>query len=276
MSWFSRCSWCGCLFNGGNCRQCTNAVNLSTHTLEPSRHFNPICYDDDDDDDEEEKTIPLHDIISQLPPSVVITTSLPVLPIQDSEDSLIMGNEKLSTILEKESDEFKKSSVEDFVPIPNESEDTSGSDSECDLSSCDDFSPINVPEGKFVTFSNPFSTQMTILPLVMMSHHPMKIDVNPLFNEVLENIVNKDSYEPDLLATPISNANEDECFDPGDDADEIKLLIYHDPSTPKISIASILEGFTNELPLEEMTIYLIWNLKRMNVRRICTMLQLMI
>ncbi|GKA64636.1 hypothetical protein Tco_0764343 [Tanacetum coccineum] len=24
MSWFSRCSWCGGPFNGGNCRQCTN------------------------------------------------------------------------------------------------------------------------------------------------------------------------------------------------------------------------------------------------------------
>ncbi|GKB91627.1 hypothetical protein Tco_0963899 [Tanacetum coccineum] len=37
-----------------------------------------------------------------------------------------MGNEELSTIPEKESDEFIKSSIEDFVPIPSESEDTSG------------------------------------------------------------------------------------------------------------------------------------------------------
>ncbi|GJV39347.1 hypothetical protein Tco_0032234 [Tanacetum coccineum] len=35
------------------------------------------------------------------------------------------------------------------------SEDTFKSDSECDLPSCDDFSPINVPEGKSETFSNP-------------------------------------------------------------------------------------------------------------------------
>nr|GEU41591.1 transposon Ty3-G Gag-Pol polyprotein [Tanacetum cinerariifolium] len=53
-----------------------------------------------------------------------------------------------------ESKEFIKSSVEDFVPIPSESEDTSGRDSEYDLSSCDDFSPIDVLEGKSVTFSN--------------------------------------------------------------------------------------------------------------------------
>ncbi|GJZ52416.1 hypothetical protein Tco_0606931 [Tanacetum coccineum] len=36
-------------------------ANLSTHTPEPSRHFNSICYDDDDD---KESTIPLNEIIS--------------------------------------------------------------------------------------------------------------------------------------------------------------------------------------------------------------------
>nr|GEY69496.1 putative retrotransposon protein [Tanacetum cinerariifolium] len=110
----------------------------------------------------------------------------------EPEDSLIMGNEELSTIPEKESDEFVKSSVEDFVPIPSESEDTSGSDSKCDLPSYDDFSPINNLE-------------------------------------VLENIENKDSYdsnldELDLLVTPLSDANEDECFDPGGDIDEIDVF----------------------------------------------------
>nr|GFD54708.1 hypothetical protein [Tanacetum cinerariifolium] len=96
-----------------------------------------------DDDDDEEKTIPLRDIISQLPPSIVITTSSPILPIEDPKDSLIMGNEELITILEKESDGFIKSSVEDLVSISRESKDTSRSDSECILPSCDDFSPIN-------------------------------------------------------------------------------------------------------------------------------------
>ncbi|GKC64930.1 hypothetical protein Tco_1097528 [Tanacetum coccineum] len=66
-----------------------------------------------------------------------------------------MGDEHLSTIPEKESDEVIKSSVEDLVRIPSESEDTFESDSECDLPSCDDFSPIDIPEGKSMTFSNP-------------------------------------------------------------------------------------------------------------------------
>nr|GFB30954.1 hypothetical protein [Tanacetum cinerariifolium] len=116
------------------------AANLSTHTPEPSRHFKSICYDDNDDYDYEESTIPLNEIISQIPPSIAITL---VLPTIKPEDSLIMGDEDLSTILEKESDEFIKSSVEDLVPIPSESEDTS--DSECALPFCDDS----------MTFSNP-------------------------------------------------------------------------------------------------------------------------
>nr|GEZ73921.1 hypothetical protein [Tanacetum cinerariifolium]GEZ73932.1 hypothetical protein [Tanacetum cinerariifolium] len=96
----------------------------------------------------QEKTIPLCDIISQLPPSIVIATSPFVLPIEDPEDSLIMRNEDLNTIPKKESDEVIMSSVKDHVSIPSESEDTSESDSECDLPSCDDISPIDIPEGK--------------------------------------------------------------------------------------------------------------------------------
>ncbi|GKD05004.1 hypothetical protein Tco_1179978 [Tanacetum coccineum] len=72
-----------------------------------------------------ESTIPLNEIISQLPQSITFT---PVLPTMEPEDSLIMGNEELSTIPENELDEFIKSSVEDLVPIPSESEDTSESD----------------------------------------------------------------------------------------------------------------------------------------------------
>ncbi|GKF49600.1 hypothetical protein Tco_0142851 [Tanacetum coccineum] len=73
--------------------------------------------------------------------------------IIEPEDSLIMRNEELSTIPEKESNEFTKSSIEDLIPIPRESEDSSGSDSEIVLPSSDDFSPIF--EEKSMTFSNP-------------------------------------------------------------------------------------------------------------------------
>nr|GEU40617.1 hypothetical protein [Tanacetum cinerariifolium] len=114
-----------------------HAANLSNYTTEPSRCFNFIY---DDDDDYEESTIPLNGIVSQIPPSIAITS---VLRTMEPEDSLIMGDEDLSTIPEKESDEFIKSSVDDLVPILSESEDTS--DSECDLPFCDNS----------MTFSNP-------------------------------------------------------------------------------------------------------------------------
>ncbi|GKD47384.1 hypothetical protein Tco_1272029 [Tanacetum coccineum] len=74
---------------------------------------------------EQGSSIPLRDIISELPLSIAITPNLPIT------DSLIMGDEHLSTIPEKESDEEIKSSVEDLVPIPSESEDTFESD--CDF-----------------------------------------------------------------------------------------------------------------------------------------------
>ncbi|GKF55443.1 hypothetical protein Tco_0165783, partial [Tanacetum coccineum] len=128
-------------------QQLEQAAKLSTYTTEPSRRFN-YFYDDDDED----SSIPLREIISELPPSIAIT---PVSSTIEPGDSLIMGNEELSTIPEKELDEFIKSSVDDLVPIPSESEDTSESDSDCDLPSCDNISPINISEEKSVTFSNP-------------------------------------------------------------------------------------------------------------------------
>nr|GFA36485.1 hypothetical protein [Tanacetum cinerariifolium] len=128
-------------------RHVEHVTNLSFYTTEPSRCFNSFCYDDDD---YEKSTITLNEIISQIPSSIAIT---PILLIEDPVESLIMGDEDLNTILEKEIDEVIKSSVEDFVPIPSEFDDTFESDSEYDLSSCDDFSPTDIPEGKYVTFS---------------------------------------------------------------------------------------------------------------------------
>ncbi|GKA32017.1 hypothetical protein Tco_0718384 [Tanacetum coccineum] len=240
-------------------RQLKKAANLSTYTTEPSRRFN-IIYDDDDND--EENTIPLNEITSQIPPSIAIT---PVLPTLEPEDSLIMEDENLSTIPEKEPDEFIKSSVEDLVLIPSESEDTSGSDSECNLPSCDDFSPINVSEEKSVTFSNPLfdsnedftssddespsdedvsedKVKIYSNPLFEFDEEYISSDVNPLFNELLEDIESEDSYvskldETALLVTPLFDTNEDECFDPGGVIDEIKACLISNSISPKIDDA---------------------------------------
>ncbi|GJU98742.1 hypothetical protein Tco_1328013 [Tanacetum coccineum] len=216
-------------------------ATVSTHTPEPSQRFNFIYDDDEDDDDDnddEESTIPLNEIISQIPP--------PVLPTMEPEDSLNMGDEHLSTIPEKESDEVIKASVEDLVPIPSESEDTSDNDKECDFpffvtfsnplfDSNDDFTSSDdesfpeedVQEENFKIYSNPFFE---------FDDEYISSDVNPLFNAVLEDIENKDSYvsnfdESVVLVTSLFDANEDECFDPGGDINEIDAFLDIDVST---------------------------------------------
>ncbi|GKF91663.1 hypothetical protein Tco_0275364, partial [Tanacetum coccineum] len=130
-----------------------------------------------------ESTIPLNKT-PQISPVNAITHDLPT---EEPEDSLIMGNEELSTIPEKESDEFIKSSVEDLIPIPRESEDSFVSISESVLPLSDDFSPI--VEEKSMTFSN---------PLFEFNDEYISNDVNHLFDEVLENIESKDSYVSNL------------------------------------------------------------------------------
>ncbi|GJW11951.1 hypothetical protein Tco_1577778, partial [Tanacetum coccineum] len=95
-------------------------------------------------------------------------------------------------------------------------------------------------------YSIPLKDMPIISPLLLL----LPVDVNPLFDEELEDIECKVSYDSNLdestfLVTPLSDSNEDEFFTPRDD---IELLLHHDPS---ISIVSILEGFIDEPPLEE-------------------------
>ncbi|GKA27609.1 hypothetical protein Tco_0713777 [Tanacetum coccineum] len=135
-------------------------------------------------------------------------------------------------------------SAEEIVPIPREYEDTSKSDSKNVLPSCDDFSSINFPHDDSVIFSN---------PLFEFDVNFNSSDINPLFDEVFEDIECKDSYDFNLdestfLVTPLSDSNKDECFALGDD---IEILLYYDPSTPMKSVASILEGFIDDPPFEE-------------------------
>ncbi|GKC19881.1 reverse transcriptase domain-containing protein [Tanacetum coccineum] len=163
---------------------------------------------------------------SNKPPQVssvfAITSTLP-------KDSLIMGDDHLSTF-----------STEENIPIPRESEETSRSDSKNDLPSCDDFSSIKVPRDNSVIFSNPL----------------FEFDVNfnnPLFDEELEDIECKDSYDSNLdkstfLVTHLSDSNKDESLIPRDD---IEFLLHNDPSIPLKSVASILEGFIEDPPFEE-------------------------
>ncbi|GKF78844.1 hypothetical protein Tco_0234412, partial [Tanacetum coccineum] len=104
-------------------------------------------------------------------------------------------------------------------------------------------------------------------PLFEFNDEYISSDVNPLFDEVLEDIECKDSYvsnldEPALLVTPLSDANEDECFDPGGVIDEIDAFQdmdistdiengYHDPEGDIIYLESLLIDDTSpNLPPE--------------------------
>nr|GEV51133.1 hypothetical protein [Tanacetum cinerariifolium] len=96
-------------------------VNLDSYTPKPLQCQKiPIYYGNDDD--EESSTLLRDIIISELPLCFAIT---PVLSTKETKDSLIMGDEHLDTIPEKESDELIESSVKNLVPNPSESEDLS-------------------------------------------------------------------------------------------------------------------------------------------------------
>ncbi|GJZ61499.1 hypothetical protein Tco_0617636 [Tanacetum coccineum] len=188
-------------------------ANLSTY---PSQRFKSFCYDDDDDYDYEESTIPLNEIDSQIPPSIAITHVLPTL---EPDDSPIMGNEELSTIPEMESSNKEKSTTLSN-PLFDSNDDFTSSDDES-------LSDEDVLEDNVKIYSN---------PLFKFNDEFISSNVNPLFDEVLENIESKDSYVsnldgPSLLVTPLSDANEDECFDPGGEIDEIDAFLDMDIST---------------------------------------------
>ncbi|GJU35026.1 hypothetical protein Tco_1183380 [Tanacetum coccineum] len=110
---------------------------LAEYINTPSCNLPTSSYDDDDD---EESSIPLKDIIiSGLPPCVAIT---PVLLTEEPVDSLIMEDEHLDTILATESDEVIKSSVENLVQIPSESEGIP--DKMCDVPFRDNSPPLDI------------------------------------------------------------------------------------------------------------------------------------
>nr|GEU97544.1 homogentisate 1,2-dioxygenase [Tanacetum cinerariifolium] len=138
-------------------------ANLSTY---PSKCFNSFCYDDDNDEDY----------------NFAITPNKPV-------NSLSMGDEHLDTVSATESNEFIKSSVENLVPIPSESEGESE----------------YVPEKIFL---NPLFEEEII---------PMKIDQHP-HNAESDLIESSRTHDPSLIISSKIDSLLDEF------ADELALL----------------------------------------------------
>nr|GEX63617.1 reverse transcriptase domain-containing protein [Tanacetum cinerariifolium] len=104
-------------------------ANLSTSH---SKCFNSFCYDDDDADY-----------------TIAVT---PSFPIEEPDNSLSMEDEHLDTILATKSDEFIKSSVENLIPTPSESEGIP--DNMCDVPFHDNSPPLDVSKDQFEDFSD--------------------------------------------------------------------------------------------------------------------------
>nr|GEU83230.1 hypothetical protein [Tanacetum cinerariifolium] len=302
MSWFSRCSWCGGLFNSGNCWNCTNVSSRD----EPVYDSNPYSYNQTPDFS---NPLPHHDYETDSSgncPSCSIvgagnefvhdpnpfpydnTPDFYDQPPQHHVETYsckLRGNNsyygydfppRFPLVYEQEPC-YNQNFVEDLVPIPKESKDTSDSDKECNLTFCDNS----------MTFSNPLfdlnddstsiddeslsdedvledNVKIYSNPLFEFDDEYISSDVNPLFDEMLEDIENKESHvsnpdEPVLLVTPLSDANEDECFDPRGDVDKINTFDipsdfkdgYYDSEGDVLYLESLLSDDTNpNLPLE--------------------------
>nr|GEV48191.1 hypothetical protein [Tanacetum cinerariifolium] len=105
------------------------AVYINTLSWDPLT----ICYNDDDDED----------------CTIAIT---PILSTEEPDNSLNMGDEHLDTILEMESEELIKSSVENLVSILSESEGIS--DNMCDVPFRDNSPSLDISKDQFEDFSD--------------------------------------------------------------------------------------------------------------------------
>ncbi|GJR86667.1 hypothetical protein Tco_0210678 [Tanacetum coccineum] len=173
-----------------------------------------------------------------------------------------MGDEHLSTIPKTESDELIKSSVENLVPTPSESEDLSDIESECNVPVCDDFTTVSnplfhadndfsssddksftdedVPKENFKFFLNPLSNEEIISTKIDPYHFNAESDLiesllnldisivsSPKFDSLLEEF-SGELADIDLIPPGINEAD----FDPEEDIRLVGKLLY-DNSSPR-------------------------------------------
>nr|GFA27072.1 hypothetical protein [Tanacetum cinerariifolium] len=182
----------------------------------------PAFYDDDDDDD------------------VDYTISItPVLSTEEPVDSISMRDEHLDTIPTTESDEVIKSSVEDLIPIPNESEGIP--EHMCDVPFHDNSPPLDVSKDQIEdlsysneefssinddSFSNdnidyveasPLDSKLVsseVIEIVIPEVGKIEDDHSPLFAYVVWIFIAYLTY-PVIPPYLHSFGNEDTIFDPG-------------------------------------------------------------
>nr|GEZ00385.1 hypothetical protein [Tanacetum cinerariifolium] len=171
-----------------------------------------------------------------------------------------MGDEHLDTIPETESDEFIKSSVENFVPSPSESED----EHERDVLACDDLTTFSnllfdVDDDFSSSDNESFSNEEI----------PKEIYSNPLFYEEIISIkidlhhLNTDSLLDEfagelILLKPIPSVIDEADCDPEEEIRLIKKLLYDNlsPRPPKEFISknskAVIKSFSpSHIPVED-------------------------
>nr|GFA09266.1 hypothetical protein [Tanacetum cinerariifolium] len=135
-------------------------------------------YDDDDDEDY----------------TIAITPEEP-------DNSLSLGDEHLDTISATESDEVIKSSVEDLVPIPSESEGIP--DNMCDVTFHDNSPPLDVSKDQFEYFSDSNNNSTSIDDDYFSIDNIDYVEASPPDSE----LVGLEEVEDDNLREKLLNIN---------------------------------------------------------------------
>ncbi|GJZ06994.1 hypothetical protein Tco_0540787 [Tanacetum coccineum] len=126
-----------------------------------------------------------------------------------------MRDEHLGTIPEKESDELIKSSVENLVRTPSESEDFSDNESECD------------PKELNLEIANTILESFSPSPILVKdsdSHMEEEIDLFLTSNDFMPPGIEDFDYELEgRYFNDFDELNDDECFDPGGGKINVKV-----------------------------------------------------
>nr|GEY31420.1 hypothetical protein [Tanacetum cinerariifolium] len=152
---------------------------LSTH---PLKCLNSFCYDDDDEEGY----------------TSAITTNEPVLSTEEPDNSLSIGDEHLDTIPSTELDEVIKSSVENLIPIPSESEGLP--EHMCDVPSDDNSPPLDDFSESTEEFSSPNDNSFSIDNIDHVESSPP--DYELVSSEVMEIVIPEvGGIDDDILLT---------------------------------------------------------------------------
>ncbi|GJT67631.1 hypothetical protein Tco_1019111 [Tanacetum coccineum] len=200
------------------------------------------------------------------------------LPTEEPDNSLSMGDEHLSTILETESDEVIKSSVEDLVPILSESEGIS--DDTCDVPFCDNSPPLDVLNDHFEIFSDfnddcTSSVDDSFEDIDYVEASPPDTELVSL-EEVKDDILHEKLLNINLLISKIESLNDNPTPDyvlksplpfpiPVEDSDSFfekfdTSLSYSDNSLPEFETFSDIHKRRGELTnvvIEEVDTFLV-------------------